>query len=100
MNWRVTLTVVVVIALTALTTGCGGSKATIHRLTPGQRVDFELGLSVGSRVGCIKGVYRIVVRVPSRGHIVSGASDNGPHATEIRLRTRHDGSVLAVFSYS
>ena len=97
MNWRLlTLAVVVAIALTALATGCGGSKATIHRLTPGQRVDFKPGaLAVGSRVGCIKSVYRVVVRVPSRGHIVTGDSDNGPHATEIRLRTRRDGSVLS-----
>src|SRR3954469_1295916 len=88
-------------ALIALATGCGGAKAGLQRLTAGQRVDYEPGaLAVGSRVACVKGQYRIVVRVPSRGHNAAGVSDFGDHATEISLRTRSNGSVRAVCSYN
>lgn len=94
------MTVVLALALIALVTGCAGSKADLHRLSAGQRIDFKPGaLAAGSPVTCVSQDHHIVIKVPSAGHSAGGASDFGGNPALISLETRRDGSVLAVCSH-
>lgn len=97
-NFRL-LTLVLCLALVPLVAGCAGAKSPSHRLTAGQRITFGPGaIAVGSPVICSSQDRHIAIRVPSPGHSAGGASDFGGNPALISLKTRRNGSVLAVCS--